>query len=74
MLKGRYGENLVLGLSRENIKRLLAGQPIRFNLSELALPAGQVVIFFGETEAAMLKDLEAHGLAPAAGSTSSTPS
>lgn len=69
MLKGRYGANLVLGLSRQNIQRLLAGQPIRFNLAELALGSGEVVIFFGETEATMLKDLEQHGLAPAAATT-----
>jgi hypothetical protein len=67
MLKARYGDrNLVIGLSRENISRLLAGKPIRFDLAELNLPAGTVVIFFGETEQAMLEDLEKHGLAPAA--------
>jgi hypothetical protein len=66
MLKARYGENMIFGLSRQNVNRLLAGQPIRFNLKDLNLPPADVVIFFGETEEAMMKDLEAHGLAPVA--------
>jgi hypothetical protein len=74
MLKARYGENLVLGLSRRNLELLQAGKPIRFNLSEINLPPADVVIFFGETEQAMMEELQKHGLAPVAGQSSDTPS
>lgn len=66
MLKARYGDNLVIGLSRRNLELLQSGKPIRFNLSDLNLPAGEVVIFFGETEQAMMEELTKHGLAPVA--------
>lgn len=75
MLKARYGDNLVLGLSRENVTRVLAGKPIKFNMKDLNMPDGVVVIFFGETEEAMMEELRQHGLAPvAAPPASDTPS
>jgi|HubBroStandDraft_1064217.scaffolds.fasta_scaffold66369_3 hypothetical protein len=74
MLKARYGDNLVLGLSRRNLELLQAGKPIRFNMRELNLPPADVVIFFGETEEAMMEDLRSHGLAPVADPASELPS
>jgi hypothetical protein len=60
MLKatGRTGDGtplLILGLSGENVTRLVAGEPIRFNLSEVGMPPAEVVIHYGRTEA----DIEA---------------
>lgn len=55
------GEVLILGLSRENVKRLTAGQPI-------TVPRGthvsgiEVVIWYGETEQDMAVKLRALGL------------
>lgn len=56
---------LILGLSRENTKRLLAGQPIRVDVAELRKTAGltgsveQVLLVAGEDEAAIERDLRA---------------
>lgn len=49
-----------LGLSRENLKRLKDGQPIVVHLADLNLPPGQILIFYGTTEAAMAKTLLPH--------------
>jgi hypothetical protein len=61
-LRGRNrktGDPLVgIGLSHENLRRLKDGQPIRFNLSELAMPATDVLIFAGKTEDGMKAQLE----------------
>lgn len=48
-----------LGLSAENLRRLQAGQPITVDLREqLRIERGpHVMIFFGETEEAMRRDL-----------------
>jgi hypothetical protein len=56
---------LLLGLSGENVTRLAAGEPIRVSaqhMAELGLPQMEVVIHYGRTEAAILDDLEAHGV------------
>jgi hypothetical protein len=53
---------LLLGLSEENMARLVAGEPILIRAEELValgVPAMQVVICYGKTEAAILKDLRA---------------
>lgn len=55
MIKFKKGNTIVLGLSDENISRLKAGQPIKFNLSELGLPDNTVIIFNGKTEDEMYK-------------------
>ena len=53
----------VLGLSDENIKKLVTGQPILINFDEL-LPGVNmdVCVFHGKTEEDMLQDLKDHGL------------
>lgn len=61
------GRLIGIGLSRENCKRLLEGQPITFDLIELGLAVhdgggirkGQVVIMGGETEEAIKEDVQA---------------
>lgn len=54
---GKDGPLVILGLSKENIRRLQQGKPI-------SVPAGgdlglnkQIVIFTGDSEQAMLNDL-----------------
>jgi hypothetical protein len=45
--------NLGLGVTRENVKRLIQGKPIRVNLPEMhrgLVIDGDVMIYFGETE------------------------
>lgn len=63
MIKARgrtpLGTDLVLlGLSGENVARLAADEPIRLNLSELGLPAIEVVIVYGKTEDSIKARLE----------------
>lgn len=41
---------VVLGLSGENMARLMAGEPIVVQLAELGLPAMKVLIVGGRTE------------------------
>lgn len=63
--RGRTGQGndlVYLGLTGENVTRLAADEPITFNLSELGLPAVQVVIVYGKTENAIVEQLEAHGV------------
>lgn len=62
---GSEGEILFLGLSRENLRRLQEGQPIRIRRVSHGegVPEGwEIVILFGETEKAMKSDFEKHGL------------
>lgn len=57
MLKARAGKTIILGLSDENMKRLAAGQPIRFDGGDLRLDGYTFVIFNGPTEMDMEKTL-----------------
>lgn len=62
---GSEGEILLLGLSRENVRRLQEGQPIhirRVSHGEGVPEGWEIVILFGETERAIKSDLEKHGL------------
>jgi hypothetical protein len=53
---------LILGLSGENVTRLMAGEPILLDTAPLGLPEMSVVVVGGRTEQAILDDLRAHGL------------
>jgi hypothetical protein len=66
VIKARRGEDLIFGLSRQNVALLMQGQPIAVDLSELGLSTGRVVIFYGATEEDMEAQLEAAGLLPPA--------
>ncbi len=48
---GEHGERKILGiaLGNENIKRLVAGEPISFQAEELGIPNVNVIIIAGET-------------------------
>jgi hypothetical protein len=46
-----------LGVSRENVRRLTNGEPILVRGESVGMPElDSILIFFGETEAAMLRD------------------
>lgn len=61
MIKGYLdtarGRAIFIGLSRQNMERLLHDEPILFNLSEIGLPAQEVIIMGGETEDEITKEL-----------------
>lgn len=62
---GRTGDGrpiVLLGLSGENVTRLMAEEPIRFDLAELGLPPTVVVIVGGRTEDAITEKLTKVGL------------
>ena len=46
-----------IGLSRENCRRLLDGKPIAFPLEEMG-GKGEILIMGGETEQAMMRQLQ----------------
>ena len=54
VFEGKDGKNyLGLGISRENVNRLIEGQPIRVKLAEMREGLtidGNIMIYFGETE------------------------
>ena len=53
---------LLLGLSGENITRLMADEPIAFGTAELGLPPMTVVILLGRTEADIIEQLRTAGV------------
>jgi hypothetical protein len=59
---------LILGLSRTNTDRLLAGQPIhvRADQTDPRLPALHIVLMGGETEQAIAAELGQHETGPEA--------
>lgn len=62
---GRTGDGtplVVLGLSGENITRLMADEPIWFNLAELGFSSVEVLIVGGRTEDSIVTDLQDAGV------------
>lgn len=60
---GTPGRRLYLiGLTRANLRELRNGRPIAFDAADINLPNGKVLIMYGETEAAMVNELNSHGL------------
>ncbi len=58
MIKATSGDTIILGLSRTNIERLQAGQPISFDGATIGLEGKTFVILFGETEKTIMQELE----------------
>lgn len=52
---------LIVGLSRENTRRLLRGMPITFRAEDLGLPAMDVIVVAGATENDIIEDLRSIG-------------
>jgi hypothetical protein len=57
MIKARAGELVIIGLSRKNIEKLQEGLPIYFDGKEVHLDGCKFLITFGETEHAIIEDL-----------------
>lgn len=56
-------ETLVIGLSMENVERLVQGKPIRFRGSEIGLTeVDQVVVHYGVNNADIVADLASIGV------------
>lgn len=51
---------VLLGLSGENVTRLMAGEPIRIDLAEVGIPGLKIALIGGRTEAHILAQLEQH--------------
>lgn len=62
---GRKGDGtplVILGLSGENMTRLMADEPIAVDLASMGLPRTQIVIVGGRTEDAIAEKLKEIGL------------
>lgn len=56
--EGKGGRPLYgLGLTEENVKRLVAGNPIHIHGEQMGFGAQDLMIFFGKDEEAIKKDL-----------------
>lgn len=55
--QGPNGPLIGFGLSRRNIELLKQGKPLIVDLAEMGLPPGKIMIFYGNTEAAMAKEM-----------------
>jgi hypothetical protein len=68
VIKARVNTNngpmVLLGLSGENITRLVAGEPNHVDLAVLGLPATQIAITYGKTERHIAAEWEQNGLLP----------
>ena len=60
MLRAQAGNHFLFGLSKENVTRLMAGEPITITLNEHGLqgPAISIVLCYGETEEAIALELQ----------------
>jgi hypothetical protein len=65
LIHAKNGSQLVmLGLAEENIKRLKSGDPVYLHLDELGIEGIDVLIHYGITKEAIIKDLQDKGLLP----------
>ncbi len=68
MIRARaHGENgathIVLGITRENVARLMKGMPIRVTGVSVGVPEiSSVLIIYGENEAVIAEDMREAGL------------
>lgn len=62
MIKARGRSAVLIGLSRDNVTRLMEGKPIRFDGAEIGIPGISFMIMGGETEQAMVDELRHDGL------------
>jgi hypothetical protein len=59
MIRAQAGNHFLFGITKENVTRLMAGEPIVVKLNEHGLqgPAISIVICYGETEEALALEL-----------------
>lgn len=50
---------LLFGLSGENVTRIVAGEPVEFDLADMGMSKCRIVIMYGRTEADILKEVRA---------------
>ncbi|MEW2636431.1 hypothetical protein AB0903_33545 [Streptomyces sp. NPDC048389] len=60
VIRDPQGPLILLGLSGENVTRLMVDEPIALNLAELGLPPLRIVLTGGRTEADIVHQLERH--------------
>lgn len=53
---------ILLGVDRENIRRLTGGEPIKVDLTELGAGDGDVIVVYGETLQSLAGELRAAGI------------
>lgn len=58
VIKARAGNSLIFGLSKLNIDRLRMGAPIAIDCEELGQPGLRILIMYGETELAIIHELD----------------
>lgn len=59
---GKTGDGrpfVLLGLSGENVTRIVAGEPIKLNLKDVGLDDIEVAIVYGKTESDIVDQLRA---------------
>jgi len=56
------GPLIGLGVSEGNVERLKKGEPILVELNEIGQGGGQILLMYGETEKAIVAELESNGL------------
>lgn len=54
----------ILGITQENVQRLMAGEPIAVPLHEIGIHEVRVVIVYGDTEQKIIRRLEELGAVP----------
>lgn len=55
---------VIIGLSGENITRLVANEPIQINLADIDLPPLHIAIIYGRTEADLVVQLTSPPMDP----------
>lgn len=60
VVRDRQGPLVLLGLTGENVTRLMADEPVLVNLAELRLPPLRIALIGGRTEADIIRQLETH--------------
>lgn len=60
VMRDRQGPIILLGLTGENLTRLMADEPILVNLAELRLPPLRIAIVGGRDKPAIIRQLETH--------------
>ena len=63
-LSSPTGDTLLIGLSHENLARLVADEPIVLDAADVGLPSQQILIMAGKTEDEMAARLQQFGGTP----------
>jgi hypothetical protein len=58
MIKARSGNLVIFGLSKLNLERLQEGKPVAFDGAEVGLNGVRIMIMYGETEIAIVHELQ----------------